>query len=90
MHASLFINVPVFYIFFGFFFHARNYNFFLGSYVSFGKEGGSITATTKGDTTYVVGKKMTLNGKVKIVLGDGNTKTTLKFAEGKGGEIDFL
>ena len=61
----------------------------MGSYVSFGKEGGSITATTKGDTTYVVGKKMTLNGKVKIVLGDGNTKTTLKFAEGKGGEIFY-
>eukprot|EP00729_Bicosta_minor_P014193 gene14193-25849_t len=59
-------------------------------YVSFGKEGGSITATTKGDTTYVVGKKMTLNGKVKIVLGDGNAKTTLKFAEGKGGPSTFL
>ena len=49
--------------------------------MSFGKAGGSITATT-GSGTNVVGTKITLNGKVKIVLGDGNTKSTLSFAKG--------
>jgi len=59
------------------------------AYMSFGKEGGSITATT-GAGTYVVGNKITLNGKVKIVLGDGKRKSTLSFAKGSGGSSMFL